>query len=360
VSAAGEQSEESRSQQQDEEREQEQQQLAQAAEAGIHRLAIPTPFRVGRINAYLIEDSPLTLIDSGPNSAKALDELEQALAARGHRVEDIELLIVSHQHLDHFGLAQILARRSGAEVAALDALAPYLAGYSEQADADDAFAQGIMLRHGIPPEVVTALRSVSAGFRGWGASVEVTRPLQDGSELKLRDRTLKVLHRPGHSPSDTVFFDDRSKIGQPSILLAADHLIKHISSNPLLARPLGVSSDYDGPRPQALITYIDSLEQTRAMDLALVLPGHGEPIDDHVALIDKRLRMHDRRAEKIHGLIATEPRTAHEIAIELWGNIAVTQAYLTLSEVLGHVDLLLADGRVVEQESDGVVRFAGS
>jgi len=67
--------------------------------------------------------------------------------------------------------------------------------------------------------------------------------------------------------------------------------------------------------------------------------------------------MHDRRAEKIHGLIATEPRTAHEIAVELWGNVAVTQAYLTLSEVLGHVDLLLADQRVVEQESDGVVRF---
>jgi len=55
--------------------------LAQAAAAGVHRLAIPTPFQVGRVNAYLIEDSPLTLIDSGPNSAKALDELERALAA---------------------------------------------------------------------------------------------------------------------------------------------------------------------------------------------------------------------------------------------------------------------------------------
>ncbi len=78
--------------------------LAVAAEAGIHRLAIPTPFQVGRINAYLIEDSPLTLVDSGPNSAKALDELVQALAARGHAIEDIELLVITHQHIDHFGL----------------------------------------------------------------------------------------------------------------------------------------------------------------------------------------------------------------------------------------------------------------
>jgi glyoxylase-like metal-dependent hydrolase (beta-lactamase superfamily II) len=334
--------------------------LAVAADAGIHRLAIPTPFMVGRVNAYLIEDSPLTLVDSGPNSAKALDELEQALAARGHAVQDIELLVISHQHMDHFGLASILARRSGAEVAALDGLAPFLAGYGHQTDLDDRFAEQLMLRHGIPAEIVTALRAVSAGFRAWGSAVEVTRPLADNSQLRLRDRTLRVLHRPGHSPSDTVFFDE-----DRSILLAADHLIAHISSNPLLARPLDAGEDDGerlavGQRPQALVAYIDSLQKTRAMDLSLVLPGHGRPITDHVALIDERFRLHRRRAEKIGRLIAAQPRTAHEIAQELWGNVAVTQAFLTLSEVLGHVDLLLRDGSVIEEEHDGVVSFTAA
>lgn len=328
--------------------------LEQAAQAGIHRLAIPTPFQVGRVNAYLIEDSPLTLIDSGPNSGKALDELEQALRARGRAIEDIELLIVTHQHIDHFGLASILARRSGAQVAALDRLAPYLGDYRAQAELDDRYAQEIMLRHGIPADVVTALRAVSASFRAWGAAVEVTRPLRDGEELRLRDRTLRVLHRPGHSPSDTVFVDEIR-----GIMLAADHLIAHISSNPLLARPLGARPDFTGPRPRALLDYIDSLTQTRAMDLSLVLSGHGEPISDHAALIDERFRMHRRRAERIHGLIASTPRSAHEIALELWGNVAVTQAFLTISEVLGHVDLLVREGRAREiaPAADGVVRF---
>ncbi len=333
--------------------------LARATAAGIHRLAIPTPFQVGRVNAYLIEDEPLTLIDSGPNSATALDELEQALHAHGHAIEDIELLIVTHQHIDHFGLASILARRSGAEVAALQGLAPYLASFREEADLDDRFAQEIMLRHGIPADVVTALRAVSASFRAWGAAVEVTRPLRDGQELRLRDRTLRVLHRPGHSPSDTVFYDESR-----AILLAADHLIAHISSNPLLTRPLGAEPDPSDrsaarQRPRALVDYIASLKLTRAMELSLVLPGHGVPISDHAALIDERFRMHRRRAERIHGLIATQPRTAHEIAVELWGNVAVTQAYLTISEVLGHVDLLLDEGRVLEREdaAEGVVRF---
>jgi uncharacterized protein YycO len=94
------------------------------------------------------------------------------------------------------------------------------------------------------------------------------------------------------------------------------------------------------------------------MDVSTVLPGHGDPIDDHRALIDERFVMHDRRADKIHGLLVQRPRTAYEIAQALWGNVAVTQAYLTLSEVLGHIDLLLDDGRAVEELRDGVSHFA--
>ena len=86
--------------------------FAPAAAAGIHRLAIPTPFAVGRVNVYLIEDEPLTLVDAGPNSGRSLDELHRALAARGRALEEIGLVIVTHQHMDHIGLVDIVASRS--------------------------------------------------------------------------------------------------------------------------------------------------------------------------------------------------------------------------------------------------------
>ncbi len=320
---------------------------------GIRCLPIPTPFAVGRVNLYLIEDDPLTLVDAGPNSGQALDELEQALGRHGRAIEDIELLVLTHQHMDHIGLAAIIARRSGAEVAALDLLAPYLERYSEDMELDDRFAVRVMLRHGLPQDVVHALRAVSASYRAWGSSVTVTRPLAAGSTLALRDRTLEVLHRPGHSPSDTVFWDAERRI-----LLGGDHLIAHISSNPLLTRPLGGSATEAAVRPRALVAYIDSLRATMAMDIDVVLAGHGEPVRDHRRLIEERLRLHERRAQKIADLLAERSMTAYEIAQALWGNVAVTQAYLTLSEVLGHVDVLLGDGRVRETEADGVVRFA--
>jgi glyoxylase-like metal-dependent hydrolase (beta-lactamase superfamily II) len=194
---------------------------------------------------------------------------------------------------------------------------------------------------------VSALQSVSAAFRAWGSRVEVTRPLRDGEALELRDRTLHVHHRPGHSPTDTVFHDRERRI-----LIAADHLLGHISSNPLITRPRDGSG-----RPQALVRYLESLAATREMEVDLVLPGHGDPITDHRALIDQRFELHRRRADKIDRLIAERPRSAYEIAQALWGNIAVTQAYLTLSEVLGHVDLLVNDGRVQEVEREGVAIF---
>jgi hypothetical protein len=80
-------------------------------------------------------------------------------------------------------------------------------------------------------------------------------------------------------------------------------------------------------------------------------------VTDHVALIDERFAMHDRRAKKLHGLIAEQPRTGYELAQAIWGNVAVTQAFLTLSEVIGHVDLLINDGRVREVQEGEVVRY---
>jgi len=331
---------------------------ALAREQGIHCLPIPTPFAVGRVNVYLIDDDPLTLVDAGPNSGIALDELERGMHALGRRVEDLGLIVVSHQHMDHLGLVDIVQRRCGADVAALDALVPWMARYGDFMEADDAFAEAVMGRHGIPPETRLALRAVAHVFRGWGAKATVTRPLRDGDDLVLRDRTLRVLHRPGHSPSDTVFHDASRRT-----LIAADHLIKHISSNPLIARPLDSPLDdvelaRGLNRPRSLMIYMRSLLATQAMDLELVLPGHGDAFDDHAQIIDDRFRLHERRAAKLHGLVGEQPRTAYELAQALWGNVAVTQAYLTLSEVLGHMDLLVDDGRAIEvQDDSGVVRF---
>ena len=68
--------------------------------------------------------------------------------------------------------------------------------------------------------------------------------------------------------------------------------------------------------------------------------------------------MHQQRRDHLYDLIVERPRSAYELAVELWGDEAAKQAALTISEVLGHVDLLLNEGRVTETTGpDGTIRF---
>jgi glyoxylase-like metal-dependent hydrolase (beta-lactamase superfamily II) len=320
-----------------------------ARSSGIHCIPLSTPFAVGAVNTYLIEGDSLTLVDCGPNSATALVELEHGLAALGYRLADLELVIVSHQHIDHTGLAQAVAQRAGVEIACLELLAPVLRDWEKHAaqDADD--GRALMLRHGVDARVADAVHAMVTIVHRWGASAEVNRTFRDGDRLVVNAHEFDVLHRPGHSPSDTVLYNPRLHIA-----LCGDHLLAEVSSNAQISRPL---QDWDGRRPQTLIDYRNSLHATRLLDIDVALCGHGRPVTDHRALIDKRLRAQDNRAQSLLELLRGRPQSAHELATTLWGRGAITQAFLTLSEVLGHLDLLMRDGSVVEDHGGPVARF---
>lgn len=325
--------------------------LTDLGERGVHCLPVPTPFAVGRVNCYLIETEPLTLIDAGPRSERSLAELQKLVEATGNSLEDIGLVIVTHQHIDHVGLVRTVAERSGAEVAALDKAVDRLADFGRNNAAEDDLAVELMITNGIDPEIANGLRAVSKTFRDLGDTVEVTMPLSDGGTLELGDTSLQVFHRPGHSPSDTIFVETDT-----GLTFGGDHLLSHISSNPLISRPL----DGSPGRTRSLIDYEESLRKTREMDISLMLSGHGDPIDDHRSLIDSRLAAQERRSRKVLEIIEEQPRTAHEVAEAIWGDVALTQAYLTLSEVIGHTDVLERDGKVSSELRDDLVIYSAT
>jgi glyoxylase-like metal-dependent hydrolase (beta-lactamase superfamily II) len=322
---------------------------------GVHRIPLPTPFQVGDVNVWLLRGEPLTLVDAGPLMEETEARLEAGLAELGIAVEDLELIVLTHQHDDHVGLAGELQRRSGAEVAGTAALGAFLADTGASMDADDAYSVALMRRHGVTEKTVETLHGISRAFRRFVGDVPVTRVIADGDELVAGGRTWHVRERPGHSPTDTVLVSD-------GLLLAGDHLLERISSNPIAHLPIGApdpaalaaSSD----RPRTLLTYAASLRATAADDRGeLILPGHGDPFTGAAALIERRLELHERRAAKILEAL-THPRSAADIGRDLWRHVPVTQAYLVLSEVLGHLDLLEARGAVRTEEDDGVVRYA--
>ncbi|MCK9248038.1 MAG: MBL fold metallo-hydrolase [Solirubrobacteraceae bacterium] len=321
--------------------------LARAAEVGIHRIPLPTPFAIGDVNVHVVEGDPLTLVDCGPNSATALGALEAGLERLGHRLTDVGRVVVTHQHADHVGLVAAIVERSGAEVACLDLLAPVVEDGESHSRRDDDDALVLMGRHGVESHVAEALHSVATITRHWTSSAPVAVRVPDGGRLEIGGRDWTVHHRPGHSPSDTVLHHAGDRIA-----FTGDHLLARVSSNALVSRPLG---EWDGRRPRPLVAYRESLRATRELDLAIALGGHGDPVVDHRTLVDERLAQQDERAARILQMLGPGPCSAHGLAVAMWGQVAVTQVYLTLSEILGHLDLLLDAGAVVEDVADDAV-----
>ena len=111
-------------------------------------------------------------------------------------------------------------------------------------------------------------------------------------------------------------------------------------------------------RRQALVQYLDGLRSTAAMELDLLLPGHGPEIHDHRRLIDERIEFHERRLELVAASIDAEGSTAFEIAQRVWDEeTAETQAVLVIWEVVGHLDVLAERGLAVEDVDDAGIHL---
>ena len=117
------------------------------------RIPLPLP-HIGSVNAWLLPGDPLTLIDTGPCDDAALTALEAGLRRAGVRLEDLELVLVTHHHLDHSGLAATIAARSGARIAAYERAAAYGAHSEERGEADRRFSLALMRHHGVPETVL--------------------------------------------------------------------------------------------------------------------------------------------------------------------------------------------------------------
>ena len=126
------------------------------------------------------------------------------------------------------------------------------------------------------------------------ADYETDVVLADGDEIRAGGRTLRVVHRPGHSTTDTLFVDEAS-----SEAFVGDHLLAEITSGAEATQ----SEQPAGGRRRALLDYLDGLRLTAAMGLETCFTGHGPVIRDPARLIEERLAFHSARLDRIAELV---------------------------------------------------------
>ena len=313
--------------------------------ADVVHIPLPLAF-LGSVNVWLLKGEPLTLVDTGPANEEALAVLEQSLEAEGISLEEIELVLLTHHHLDHSGLATAIKERSGARIAAHRTTARWGRRYHQLADEERRFTLTLMASHGVPDDAIAESEQLFfARIIAESRPFETDLVLADGDSVRAAGRSLRTVFRPGHSTTDTLFIDDASDDA-----FVGDHLLANISSGAELM-PTELPGD---ERRRALLEYLGNVRKTQVMHLRTCYPGHGPTIDDHRSLIEERIAFHSERLDRIAELVRSGCASAFEIAQQLWSpETAQTQPVLVTWEVLGHLDVLVNRGTVREETDAG-------
>lgn len=304
----------------------------------ITPVPLRTPFKVGAVNSYIVDTDPLTLVDCGPQTDEAWDDLVAALAALGRRPADVGRIILTHGHVDHWGLAARLVGLSGAEVWAHRRLGGWLGNFEEEWTRRMGYMSLLCTELGVPAgEMVGVNRGMKAMTR-FATAVTPTRLLDAGDIVRLAGYDWTVHYTPGHATGHISLHQPETRT-----LIAGDHLLGAISSNPVLEAPaLGESA-----RPRMLPLYLESLARVAALPVLWVYPGHGQPFQGHRKLIRHRLEMHDARAVRLRAMLAEGPRDVYDLSRQLFPRLAAVDLFLGFSETLGHLDVLEDRGQVV-------------
>ncbi len=234
---------------------------------GVVRITLPLPGKKpGPVNTYLFTGRPVTLIDTGIAGTAA--KLRKALNSLGLDFCDIEQIVLTHGHIDHYGAADFIKKESRAVV------------YASAADRE-AVEQGrdvslmtfVRFLHlcSVPLRFWFTLGLVTLYFRRMGRTCAVDRELREGEVLRLGSYSARILEVPGHSRGSVCLY-----LEAEGALFSGDHILAHITPNAFVM----LDNRERLPSRKSQREYYASLEKIVGLGPSRVFPAHGRAIDN--------------------------------------------------------------------------------
>jgi glyoxylase-like metal-dependent hydrolase (beta-lactamase superfamily II) len=312
---------------------------------GIYEIFLPLPMRPTIINVYLIDcHGAWALVDTGMNTADSRATLEDAFTQLGITFKDLDLLIGTHHHVDHFGTSAVIKQWSGAttllhelEVERVNRM------LTMGPPAARPEAQEFFQTHGFPIDKypLEGMRPAWMGTDVYNPLPQPDKYLSDGDVIPIGDRKIEIIWTPGHAPGHCVIYLRKEKV-----LIVGDHLLPKITPH------VGV---YPSGPGNPLGDFINSQLKVQRFDVELVLPAHGAVYHDHRYRANQLIEHHRYREAEMLDILRKRPRCAFEVAEQVFGNEErpVMHVMAATFETLAHLEFARIEGRAHRMERDG-------
>lgn len=293
----------------------------------------------------LLGAGPITLVDTGSNFGECTRHILDGIASlRGLfgeaiRISDVERILITHGHVDHFGgLAEIKAL-TGAPVGVHVLDRRVLTAHNERVVVATRSLRGFLERAGVDSENQPRLIEMY----GFSKKHVIPTPIDFLLEEDMDLDGIKVIHAPGHCPGQVCF-------GIGDVLLSADHILEK-------------TTPHQAPESITPFTglghYVDSLAKVQKLPGYIVaLGGHEGPIHDVYQRIEDILSSHARKLERLMSLLdeAPMPLTMSEITVKMYPRAQGFHHLLALEEAGAHVEFLYERGDLAVVNLDEVER----
>ncbi len=312
---------------------------------GVWRLRLPLPWPgVPHGNAWAVAaDGGIVLFDTGYAGEDGTRGLEMALAQVGFELADVRLVVCTHTHSDHYGLAGPIADAAGCEVW-IHPRWDHVRGMAE--NPEGAFERRIEVarQSGVPVEALVRYREARQGSgTGIARLAPPDRELVPGVVIETDLGTWDVYETPGHAPSHVVLHQAERRL-----LISGDHLLGRVS----------VFFDY-GHSADPVGEFLESLDVVDGLDVGLCLAGHGRPFRDARAKAAANREQVAEQLGRVRSRLAGEPATAFEVVGAIVGpeNLSPATAPWGLQLALAYIDHLTLRGEAEEAGKEDPRRF---